>query len=363
MPTLFDPLQAGDLYLRNRCVMAPLTRARAGDSRVPNDLMAEYYAQRAGAGMIITEATAISFEGYGWKGAPAAYTAEMERGWAKVTNDVHAKGGLIVLQLWHEGRLSHPKLLNGALPLAPSAIAAEGANRSLSKDDMYVVPKAMDQADIDRTIQDFAEAARFAIRAGFDGVEIHGANGYLIDQFLKNGSNTRTDQYGGSVDNRARFLLQVVEAVTQAVGAGRTGLRLSPDEVQSAADSDPEGTFVRVAELLAPYGLAYLHVKEPSKTMLGLHVTAKVAKAMRAVYPHVMILNEGYTGKTAQAALDAGLADAVAFGVPWIANPDYAERLRLDAPLNDPDQKTFYAPGPHGYTDYPFMPSAGRSAL
>jgi 2,4-dienoyl-CoA reductase-like NADH-dependent reductase (Old Yellow Enzyme family) len=355
MPSLFDPLQAGDLSLKNRFVMAPLTRSRAGESRVPNALMADYYSQRAGAGLIVSEATAISKEGYGWKDAPGSYTPEMEKGWKNVTDAVHAKGGTMVLQLWHMGRLSHSGL-TGMTPLAPSAIAAPAEHRSVHKP--YEVPRAMTTEDIRRTVADFAAAGRFAIRAGFDGVEIHGANGYLIDVFLKDGTNKRTDRYGGTVDNRARFLIEVVEAVTKAVGAGRTGLRLSPDEVQYAADSDYVTTFKYVAQLLNPFNLAYLHVKEPSRDKDGTPRVPPATRAMRDVYKHAMFANEQYDAATAQAALDSGLADAVAFGQPFLANPDFVERTRLGAPLNKPVPETFYKGGAAGYTDYPFMDRA-----
>ncbi len=359
MPSLFDPLQAGALSLKNRFVMAPLTRSRAGDSRVPNALMAEYYAQRAGAGLIVSEATAISKEGYGWKDAPGAYTPEMEKGWKAVTDAVHAQGGLIVLQLWHMGRLSHPDLQDRALPLAPSAIAAPGEHRSVHKP--YVVPRAMTTDDIARTVADFAAAAQLARRAGFDGVEIHGANGYLIDQFLKDGTNTRTDSYGGSVENRARFLIETVRAVANAIGADRTGLRLSPDDVQYAKDGDYIATFRRIAELLNPHNLAYLHVKEPSRDANGAPRTPPAARAMRDVYQHAMIVNEQYDAASAQAVLDSGLADAVAFGVPFLANPDYVERVKAKVPLNAPVPALFYKGGADGYTDYPFMPGAEGS--
>jgi 2,4-dienoyl-CoA reductase-like NADH-dependent reductase (Old Yellow Enzyme family) len=357
MTSLFDPLQAGALNLKNRCVMAPLTRARAGESRLPNALMAEYYAQRAGAGLIISEATAISPEGYGWKDAPGAYTPDMEKGWKAVTDAVHAKGGLMVLQLWHMGRISHPDLLGGQLPVAPSAIAASGVNRSLGTDKTYVVPRPMTKDDIRRTVDDYVKATKLALRVGFDGVEIHGANGYLIDQFLKDGANKRDDEYGGSVENRARFLLEVVDAVTSIAGKDRTGLRLSPDNVQDCADSDPVGTFTRVAELLNPKGLAYLHIKEPSRDKGGQPVTPAATKSMRGVYKGMLIANEGYDGKTGQGALDSGLADAIAFGVPFLANPDFVERLKTGAPLNPPDQKHFYQGGAVGYTDYPTLKS------
>ena len=358
MPTLFDPLTAGRLKMKNRMVMAPLTRARAGDSRLPNDLMAEYYRQRAGAGLIISEATAMSPEAYGWKDAPGVYTDAMEQGWRKVTDAVHDAGGLIVMQLWHMGRLSHPDLLGGALPLAPSAIAADGNHRSLGKDMPYVVPRAMTQDDIVRTVDDFRIATERCLRAGFDGVEIHAANGYLVDQFLKDGANIRTDEYGGSVDNRARFLLEVTRAVTDVAGADRTGIRLSPDNVQDCGDSDPMGTFTRIAELLNPFNLAYLHVKEPSRDANGVPRIPPVTKAMRGRYAGTLFVNESYDRDSGMKAVETGLADAVAFGVPFLANPDLVERFKANAPLNPPDQKHFYFGGAKGYTDYPAMEQA-----
>jgi 2,4-dienoyl-CoA reductase-like NADH-dependent reductase (Old Yellow Enzyme family) len=353
MPSLFDPLQAGALHLKNRLVMAPLTRSRAGESRVPNALMATYYAQRASAGLIVSEATAISREGYGWRDAPGLYTRAMEEGWKPVTDAVHDKGGLIVLQLWHMGRLSHPELMDGDIPLAPSALAVDAEHRSIHKP--YVTPRAMTLDDIKRTLDDFANAAQAALRAGFDGVEIHGANGYLIDQFLKDSSNRRTDSYGGDVPGRARFLMEVVEAVTKTVGSNRTGLRLSPDTVQYTGDSGFIDTFATVADLLNPFNLAYLHVKEPSRDQNGVPRVPPATKAMRDRYRPVMIVNEQYDAITAQQALDTHLADAVAFGTPFLANPDFVDRVRQNAPMNAPVPGTFYKGGAEGYTTYPVM--------
>ncbi|MCB9990418.1 MAG: alkene reductase [Rhodospirillales bacterium] len=358
MSSLFDPLQAGSLNLKNRIVMAPLTRGRAGESRIANAMMADYYAQRAGAGMIIAEATAICREGYGWVGAPGMYTDEMEDGWKLVSEAVHKAGGLIVLQLWHMGRMSHPDFLDGDLPLAPSAIAPPGQHRSLMPPKDYVTPRAMGLDDIKRTVDDFAHGAQRAIRAGFDGVEIHGANGYLIDTFLKDSSNRREDAYGGSPENRARLMLEIVDAVIAEAGADKTGLRLSPDEVQGAKDSDYVASFTRYAELLNPAALAFLHVKEPSRDADQKPRIAPATEAMRRVYDGVMILNEGYDRDSAAAALQNDLGDAVAFGVPFIANPDLPERLRTGAALNVPDMETFYKGGAKGYTDYPFLKDA-----
>jgi 2,4-dienoyl-CoA reductase-like NADH-dependent reductase (Old Yellow Enzyme family) len=346
MPSLFDPLEAGALHLKNRVIMAPLTRSRAGESRTPNDLMAEYYAQRAGAGLIISEATAISAEGYGWKDAPGAYTPEHWAGWKKVTQAVHNAGGTIVMQLWHMGRLSHSDL-TGMQPFAPSMVAADAEHRSVHKP--YEIPRAMTLDDIKRTVSDYAQCAKGAIEAGFDGVEIHGANGYLIDQFLRDGSNKRNDMYGGAFKNRARFMLEVTQAVVDAVGADRTGIRLSSQNgVQSMHDSDPYGTFTHAAAELNVFDLAYLHLKEPLDADIAL-------SGIRNVFKNTLIVNEGHDGASAQRYLDAGKADAIAFGQKFIANPDLPMRLQSGADLNMPDASTFYKGGRDGYVDYPFM--------
>lgn len=350
MPSLFDPVKAGTLSLKNRIWMAPLTRARAGASRLPNDLMAKYYAQRAGAGLIISEATAISPMGYGWKDAPGLYTDEQEEAWKGVTHAVHQKGGKIVLQLWHMGRLSHPDFLDGRVPVAPSAIAAEGAHRSTEGGKLYVTPRPLTKDEIKLTVQDYADGAQRAIRAGFDGVEIHGANGYLIDQFLRDGSNTRTDEYGGPIAQRTRFLLEVTEAVTGAIGADRTGLRLSPmNGYQSMHDSDLEGLFTHAARELNRFHLAFLHVRETSNKPLA------VTAAMRKVYDGLICGNDAYDFARAQKALDEGILDAVAFGLLYIANPDLTARFAAHAPLNDVKMDSLYNGGAAGYTDYPAM--------
>ncbi|MCB1537765.1 MAG: alkene reductase [Rhodospirillales bacterium] len=347
MSSLFEPLEAGALHLKNRVVMAPLTRGRAGESRLPNALMAQYYAQRAGAGLIVSEATAISREGYGWRGAPAMYTDEQEAAWRQVTDAVHAAGGHMVLQLWHMGRLSHPDLLDGDLPLAPSAIAAAGEHRSVHKP--YVTPREMGADDIARTVADFAAGARRAIGAGFDGVEIHAANGYLIDQFLRDGSNTRKDGYGGSISNRARLMLEVTQAVVDAIGAARTGIRLTPmNGVQSCDDSRLEETFVHAAEALNDFNLAYLHIREAAEASV-------IGPKMRRAFKNTLIVNDGYDGATAKQAVETGAADAVAFGVKFIANPDLPARLAGGTALNVPDMATFYSGGAEGYVDYPAL--------
>ncbi len=346
MTTLFDPLVAGAFELKNRIVMAPLTRSRAGDSRIPNMMMADYYAQRASAGLIISEATAISEIGYGWKDAPAMYNDEQQEAWTLVTDAVHKAGGLIVLQLWHMGRLSHSDLI-GQQPVSASAVAADAEHRSVHKP--YEVPRALTVDEIKQTVADYAASAKRAIAAGFDGVEIHAANGYLIDQFLRDGTNKRTDEYGGSIDNRMRFMQEVTQAVVAAVGADRTGIRLSTaNGVQSMHDSDPRATFTRAAEVLDAFGLAYMHVKEPVGADIAL-------SSMRKAFKNTLIVNEGYDGKTAQDAVESGIADAVAFGTKFLANPDLPARIKTNAALNTPDVASFYKGGAAGYTDYPAL--------
>ena len=312
-------------------------------------MMAEYYAQRASAGLIVTEATAISPIGYGWKNAPAMYTDAQAAGWRLVTDAVHQAGGKIVLQLWHMGRVSHPDFLNDETPVGPSAIAAEGAAHSTDGKKPYVTPRALTLAEIKSTVQDYAAAARRAIESGFDGVEIHGANGYLIDQFLKQSSNARTDEYGGSIENRVRFLLEVVAAVTQEIGAARTGLRISAvNGYNSMQDDDLVGLFTYAAEQLNAYHLAFLELKEPA-------AAAVVTAAVRKVYQGILIANQEYEFDTANDMVKSGRADAVAFGTKYIANPDLVTRFRAQAALNELDPKTSYGGGPEGYVDYPFL--------
>ncbi len=357
MNPLFTPFTIGNLKLPNRLVMAPLTRGRAGAESIPNDMMAEYYRQRATAGLIISEATHISLQGRGWVGAPGIHTSEQMRGWHKVTEAVHAEGGRMFLQLWHMGRASHPDFHEGAPPVAPSAVAIQGyeAHTPQGKKS-YETPRALETAEISAIVQDYARAAALAKEAGFDGVEIHGANGYLIDQFLRDGSNQRTDRYGGSVENRARFLLEVTDAVVSAWQPERVGLRVSPtSNFNGQSDSNPEALYTHVAKELNRFGLAYLHVLEalPGHMLAapGPRVTPSIRKAFRGP----LIVNGGYNAELGAQAIDRGEADLIAYGVPFLTNPDLVERYRTGAPLNAPDFATFYAPGPEGYTDYPAL--------
>ncbi|MES2385423.1 MAG: alkene reductase [Pseudomonadota bacterium] len=366
MPTLFDPTQAGDLQLANRIVMAPLTRNRSPDA-IPPDIAQTYYAQRASAGLLITEATAISQQGQGYSDVPGLYGSEQLDSWKKVTRAVHDKGGKIVVQLWHVGRVSHTDLQpEGGKPVAPSAITAK-TKTVLIKDGVpgFVdtsEPRALDAGEIPGIVHAFQAAARNAVEtAGFDGVEIHGANGYLLDQFLKDGSNQRTDDYGGSIENRARLLLEVTRGVTDAVGGGKTGIRLSPvTPANDAKDSDPQPLFDYVVKQLATLNLAYIHIIEGATG--GPRVIDDRPfdyAALKAAYrtaggKGAWMVNNGYDKALAEKAVADG-ADLVAFGRPYIANPDLVERLKANAPLNTPDKATFYGGREKGYTDYPAL--------
>jgi N-ethylmaleimide reductase len=355
MPTLFDPIELGDIQAKNRLIMAPLTRSRAGASRVPNALMAEYYGQRAGAGLIISEATAISPQGYGWFGAPGIYSQSHVEGWKLVTEAVHAKGGKIVLQLWHMGRVSHPDFQNGELPLAPSAIAAEGMANTPEGKKPYVVPREMSIEQIRMTVEDYARGAGQAIEAGFDGVEIHAANGYLLDQFIRDASNKRTDEYGGEAENRIRIVREVIDAVSAKIGARKVGIRLSPNiNYNGMGDSNPVNTYSVLMNALNKYDLAYVHVRE-TLPKDGETLPLWVTSTIREIYEGNLIVNGGYGRTRAMQAIEKNEADAVAFGVPFIANPDLVERYLTGAALNDPDQTTLYAGGVEGYTDYPTL--------
>ena len=365
MTTLFDPVTAGDLKLSNRVVMAPLTRNRAPDA-IPTPLMAEYYAQRASAGLLITEATAICHEGQGYADVPGLYGIEQLDGWRRVTKAVHDLGGQIVTQLWHVGRVSHVELQpHYQKPVAPSAIRAH-TKTVLLKDGVPTFvdtsePRALDAEEIPGIVQAYRHAAQNAISAGFDGVEIHAANGYLIDQFLKTGANHRKDDYGGSIGNRARLLLEVVAAVTEAIGGGRTGIRLSPvTPANDIVDADPQPLFDHVARKLAPHGLAYVHVIEGSTggprelPERPFDYAAFKSAYRQAGGQGAWMVNNGYDLPLAQQAL-AGGADLVAFGRTYIANPDLVARLRRGGPFNKPDKMTFYGGGEKGYTDYPAL--------
>jgi 2,4-dienoyl-CoA reductase-like NADH-dependent reductase (Old Yellow Enzyme family) len=350
MTTLFDPIKIGDLQLANRIIMAPLTRSRAiGDGRVPNALMTEYYVQRASAGLIISEATAVSPHGVGYADTPGIWSDEQVAGWQQVTAAVHAAGGRIVLQLWHVGRISDPIFLNGELPVAPSAIAAEGHVSLVRPKREYVTPRALDLAEIPAIVEAYRKGAENAKAANFDGVEIHGANGYLLDQFLQSGSNRRTDIYGGSLENRARLMLEVTDACIAVWGAARVGMHLAPAcDSHSMGDDYPLETFSYVARELGKRGIAFICAREPQ-------TPNRLGPQLKQAFGGTYIANQQLTKTAAEELLTKGEADAVAFGQLFIANPDLPRRLKLDAPLNAPKSETFYSPTPEGYIDYPAL--------
>lgn len=350
---LFTPLQAGALALRNRVLMAPLTRARASEGHMPNALMAEYYAQRASAGLIVTECTMVMPETSAFANEPGIYNAAQINAWRQVTDAVHAKGGKIVLQIWHAGRAAHPVLNGGAPNVAPSAVAIEGEIHTAQGKVAHVTPHALATQDIPAIVQAFAQAARNAVQAGFDGVEVHGANGYLIDEFLRDGANQRTDAYGGSMENRARVLFEVLDAVCAAIGSDRVGLRLSPlNSYNSMQDSHPLDLMAYLAQRLNAYKLAYLHMMRADFFQVQ---KGDVMTVVRQHYQGVLIGNMGYTGTEAEQAITDKQVDAIAFGTAFLANPDLPARLQAGAALNAPQPNTFYTPGPVGYTDYPTM--------
>ncbi|MGH8657965.1 MAG: alkene reductase [Gammaproteobacteria bacterium] len=368
---LFTPLRLGPYLLPNRIVMAPLTRNRAGPGNVPQAMNARYYAQRSSAGLIITEATQISPQGVGYPDTPGIHNAAQVEGWKQVTQAVHERGGRIFLQLWHVGRISHPSLQpDGALPVAPSAIRPAGEAYTYEGLKPFVTPRALALDEIPGVVDQYRTAARYALAAGFDGAEIHTANGYLIDQFLRDGTNHRTDRYGGSLANRVWFLLAVTEAVTEVWGTDRVGVRLSPvGRFNDMTDSDPETTFNYVAEQLGRFGLAYLHVvegDEGSESPRGETLELAAAfdfKQLRSSFSGLYMANFGYTYASATAALRAGRADLVSFGKLFLANPDLPERFATGAPLNEPDHATFYGGGERGYTDYPALAQLQPSRL
>lgn len=350
---LFSPAKLGSIALNNRMVMAPLTRNRAGEGGVPHGLNVTYYQQRATAGLIITEATPVSAMAHGYPALPGIYTENQVAGWKKIVNAVHAKGGKIVLQLWHVGRISHPSLLNGALPVAPSAIKPAGQAFTYQGLVDYVEPRALDASELPAIVQDYVHATKCAIEAGFDGVEIHAANGYLLDQFLRDGSNTRLDNYGGSIENRARLLMQVTQAVVDVIGADKVGVRLSPvNPFNDMVDSNPQALFNYVADALNLFNLAYLHVVEG-----GMGGDEQIFNfiELRKQFNNAYMANLGYDKTRGNAAIASGHADVIAFGVPFLANPDLVERYRTNAPLNAPDEASFYGGTEKGYTDYPFL--------
>lgn len=362
MTTLFDSIHFGDIHAANRIVMAPLTRDRAGPNQVPTPLMVTYYEQRASAGLIVTEGTQISAEGQGYLDTPGLHSAEQIAGWKKVTDAVHAKGGKIVVQLWHVGRISHLSLLpKGMQPVSSTATPAKGKTFTAKGFEDVSEPRALRTDEIPRLIEDYRVAARNAIAAGFDGVEVHGANGYLLEQFMRDSINDRSDAYGGSQENRARLVVEVMTAIVAEIGGGRTGIRLSPVTPANDAgpDSDAQAMYEYVVEKLAPLKLAFLHVVEGAtggpRDNAPFDFAALRARFKQGNPRGAWIVNNGYTRSMAIEAVADGAADMVAFGKHFIGNPDLVERLRADAPLAQPERETFYGGGAKGYTDYPAM--------
>ncbi len=363
---LFSPLQMGELTLTNRIVLAPLTRSRSGVERIPNNLMRQYYVQRASAGLIISEATAVTPMGVGYADTPGIWSAEQVAGWRKITDAVHAVGGKMVLQLWHVGRISHPDFLNGELPVAPSAIAPTDFVHTPSGKKPYVVPRALERDEIPGIIAAYKLGAQNALDAGFDGVEVHGANGYLPDQFLRDGSNHRTDDYGGSLENRARLMLEVTDAAIEVWGASRVGVHLSPrnSEPLSMHDSDTMTSFSYVSRELGQRKIAFIAVREALPSQISgarpapdsnLHHSPMMKREFQNAGGGAFIANESFTKESAEEIIASGAADAVAWGRDFLANPDLPRRFELNATLNAPNMATFYAPGAEGYVDYPFL--------
>jgi 2,4-dienoyl-CoA reductase-like NADH-dependent reductase (Old Yellow Enzyme family) len=347
MSVLLKPLKIGNLELKNRIIMAPLTRARAGVERLPNDVMAEYYAQRATAGLILTEATSVTPMGVGYADTPGIWSEEQVEGWKKITKAVHAQGGLIFLQLWHVGRISDPMFLNGHLPVAPSALQPKGHVSLVRPQKDYVTPRALETHEIPGIVEAYRKGAENAKLAGFDGVEIHGANGYLLDQFLQDSTNKRTDQYGGSVENRARLMIEVVDAAISVWGADRVGLHLAPrGDSHDIGDSSPSVTFGYVAQEMKRRNIAFIFARE-------YQGEDSIGPLLKRAFGGVYIANEKFTKETAEKIIEKGDADAVAFGVPFISNPDLPKRFAENLPLNETNFQTIYAKGAEGYTDYP----------
>ncbi|MGY4623396.1 alkene reductase [Bradyrhizobium sp. USDA 4486] len=352
MPNLFDPLKLGDLLLPNRVIMAPLTRLRAGTTKIPNHLMAEYYSQRASAGLIISEGVPVSPQAVGYKGVPGNWAPEHVEGWKNVTAAVKRAGGRMFMQIWHVGRISDPSFYHGELPVGPSPIAASGNVSLLRPERPFVTPRPLDTEEVRGVVESFRRAAQFAQMAGFDGVELHGANGYLLDQFLQDGSNRRDDEYGGPIENRARLMLEAADAAISVWGASRVGMHLAPrGDVYSMGDSDRTKTFTYVARELGRRKLAFICAREKV-------APDSIGPKLKEAFGGIFIANEGFTAASAEAALSDGWADAVAFGKAFIANPDLPERLRIGAELNRPQPATFYGPGAEGYTDYPALTKA-----
>ncbi|KQM49176.1 alkene reductase [Sphingomonas sp. Leaf208] len=360
MPSLFDPITLGAVEAPNRIIMAPLTRGRADRDAVPSDIMVEYYTQRASAGLIISEATGISREGLGWPFAPGLWTDAQVAAWKPVTDSVHAAGGRIVAQLWHMGRQGHSSVYE-TQPVSSSATATEGQAHTFEGKKDFEVARPLETNEIPRLLADYELATKNALAAGFDGVQIHAANGYLIDQFLRDNANFRTDEYGGSIENRVRLLREVAERVISVAGADRVSVRLSPNgDSQGVDDSNPEALFTAAAKALSDLGIAFLELREPGPDgTFGKTDVPKLSPAIRKVFNGVLVVNSDYTTvEEAQAELDSGNADAITFGRTFIANPDLPERLRTGAPLAKDDAKTWYSQGREGYIDYPALETA-----
>jgi N-ethylmaleimide reductase len=355
---LFQPIKIGNIELKNRIAMAPLTRSRAGRERIPNEMMAEHYAQRASAGLLIAEATQISKQAVGYPATPGIHEPEQIEGWKKVTKAVHKKGGKIFIQLWHVGRHSHPYYLNGELPVAPSSILEEGGSIKTYEQPLdTVTPRELTITEIEEIVNDFAQAAENAIEADFDGVEIHGANGYLIEQFLYDGTNRRNDRYGGSIENRARFLFEVVERTIEKIGNNRTAIRISPSSLyHGVTDSNPLKVHEYLISKLSEYQLAYLHLIEPLMDVSKLpNYLKEVTPYFRRIYDGILMTNGGFTKEKANFYIENGLADMVAFGKDYISNPDLVERFKQNTPLQPWDKSTFYTFDEKGYNDYPSL--------
>ena len=350
---LFSPITVGNYTLKNRIFMAPLTRCRSVQDNVPNDLMAEYYAQRASAGLIISEATQISTLGIGYPCTPGIHTQAQIEGWKKITQAVHAKGTKIFLQLWHTGRVSHSSYHKQSLPVAPSAIKLTGEVYTFEGMQEYETPKVLSTEEIKAIVQEYIQGARNAIEAGFDGVEIHAANGYLIDQFLRDGSNSRKDEYGGNIQNRSRFLFEIIKGVAAEIGADKTGLRLSPSGTfNEMSDSNPQKHFSYICEKLNNFNLAYLHVVDALEGDIRHGANVVELSVLREAYKGVLITNGGYNKIKGEKSIKEGHADAVAYGNLFIANPDLVKRFETDSALNEADSDTFYTQDAKGYTDY-----------
>ena len=351
MPSLFDPIQLGDLHLPNRIFMAPLTRLRGTPDHIPTPIMVDYYTQRASAGLIISEGTPIDPLGVGYANVPGLWSQQQTEAWKPITAAVHKAGGHIYSQIWHVGRISDPELLNGQLPVAPSAIAATGTVSLLRPQRPYPTPRALKIEEIKGIVEAFRRGAQNALAAGFDGVELHGANGYLLDQFLQDGSNHRTDEYGGPIENRARLMLECADAAISVFGPGRVGMHLAPrGDAHGISDSNPTATFTYIARELGKRKIAFIAARE--------HVGAdSIGPCLKQIFGGVFVANEAIDFQTGQQLLDEGKADAVAFGKLFIANPDLPSRFAKGSQLNRPNAATFYAPGPEGYTDYPALNS------